>query len=164
MKKVLVAIDDDHFGNLIADFVCEHHWQAGTCFRLLTVLPWMPPEKELRESLDLQHYVESTKKKRKALLDEFCQRIKKSNETVNCEVEHEMLPGNIAETILQVAESWPADLLIVGSHGRKGVSLFLMGSVSAAVVSHAPCSVIVIRPDQVTSSVVPALSADATVT
>lgn len=144
MSNVLIAIDDDYFAALIGDFVCKHHWSAETTFRVLTVLPWLPSEKETRVSPDMQKMVEETKSNRKTLVDEFGKRLNASYP--KAKIEHEILQGNAAEIILETAESWPADLIIVGSHGRKGMSLFLLGSVSNAVVSHAPCSVVVIRP------------------
>jgi nucleotide-binding universal stress UspA family protein len=49
------------------------------------------------------------------------------------------------EIILQNAEEWGADLIVCGSHGRRGLSRFLLGSVSEAVASHAKCSVEIIR-------------------
>ncbi|MEZ4535764.1 MAG: universal stress protein [Cyanobacteriota/Melainabacteria group bacterium] len=63
------------------------------------------------------------------------------DKNVSCEV-HE---GYTADMILDIAESWPADLIVVGSHGRKGFTRFLLGSVSQSIVSHAPCSVEVIK-------------------
>jgi universal stress protein A len=42
-----------------------------------------------------------------------------------------------------VAES--ADLLVVGSHGRTGLSRLVIGSVAMACVQHAPCPVVVVR-------------------
>ena len=47
--------------------------------------------------------------------------------------------------IIDVAAEWDADLIVLGSHGRSGLDRFLMGSVSEAVVRHAPCSVEVVR-------------------
>ena len=49
------------------------------------------------------------------------------------------------ELILKEAADWGADLIVLGSHGRRGLNRFLLGSVSEAVASHAPCSVEVIR-------------------
>lgn len=49
--------------------------------------------------------------------------------------------------ILDHAARWNADLVILGSHGRKGVNRFLMGSVSEAVARHASCSVQTISMD-----------------
>jgi nucleotide-binding universal stress UspA family protein len=47
--------------------------------------------------------------------------------------------------ILGMADLWGADLIVVGSHGRRGVDRYLMGSVSEAVALHAHCSVEVVR-------------------
>jgi nucleotide-binding universal stress UspA family protein len=49
------------------------------------------------------------------------------------------------ELILEEAHKWGADLIVVGSHGRRGVNRFLLGSVSEAVASHARCSVEIAR-------------------
>jgi nucleotide-binding universal stress UspA family protein len=49
------------------------------------------------------------------------------------------------ELILSEAAEWGADLIVVGSHGRRGVNRLLLGSVSEAVALHANCSVEIIR-------------------
>ncbi len=57
-------------------------------------------------------------------------------------------PGDPRHGIVDAAKEWGADLIVLGSHGRRGVDRFLIGSVSEAVVRHAPCSVEVVRmPD-----------------
>jgi len=53
--------------------------------------------------------------------------------------------GEPGEAIVAAADAENADLIIVGSHGRSGVSRFLIGSVSDFVVRHAHCPVMVIR-------------------
>ncbi|MGB3311559.1 MAG: universal stress protein [Nodosilinea sp.] len=53
--------------------------------------------------------------------------------------------GEPAATICSVATSWQADLIMVGSHGRRGISELLLGSVSNYVMHHAECSVLVIH-------------------
>ena len=53
--------------------------------------------------------------------------------------------GDAKNVILDHAEKWAADLIIVGSHGLKGMSRFLLGSVSDAVARHAACSVQIVR-------------------
>jgi nucleotide-binding universal stress UspA family protein len=53
--------------------------------------------------------------------------------------------GDPGEAIVAAADSENADLIIVGSHGRSGVSRFLIGSVSDYVVRHAHCPVMVVR-------------------
>ena len=53
--------------------------------------------------------------------------------------------GEPGEAIVAAADSENADLIVVGSHGRSGVSRFLIGSVSDFVVRHAHCPVMVVR-------------------
>ena len=49
------------------------------------------------------------------------------------------------ELILKEADDWGADLIVLGSHGRRGWNRFMLGSVSEAVALHAGCSVEIIR-------------------
>jgi len=53
--------------------------------------------------------------------------------------------GNPATEIVKCAQYWPADLIVIGSHGREGVRRALLGSVAEAVIRHTPCPVLVIR-------------------
>ena len=56
-----------------------------------------------------------------------------------------VMQGDPRKKIVDVAAKWKADLIILGCRGRKGLDRLLMGSVSEAVVHHAPCSVLVVR-------------------
>jgi nucleotide-binding universal stress UspA family protein len=53
--------------------------------------------------------------------------------------------GDAGEAIVAASQSEDADLIVVGSHGRSGVSRFFIGSVSDYVVRHAHCPVMVVR-------------------
>jgi nucleotide-binding universal stress UspA family protein len=55
-----------------------------------------------------------------------------------------ILPGAAATTLVDVADG--AALLVVGSHGRSGLSRLVLGSVAMACVNHATCPVVVVRP------------------
>jgi nucleotide-binding universal stress UspA family protein len=65
-------------------------------------------------------------------------------------VETEVSNGDPRSVIVDQAEEWSADLVVVGSHGYTGLKRFLLGSVAQSVVSHAPCSVEVIRKKRIT--------------
>jgi nucleotide-binding universal stress UspA family protein len=53
--------------------------------------------------------------------------------------------GRPAAEVVKTAKQWPADLIVLGSHGRVGVQRVLLGSVAEAIMRHAPCPVLVIR-------------------
>jgi nucleotide-binding universal stress UspA family protein len=53
--------------------------------------------------------------------------------------------GPAAPAILSAASELPAQLLVVGTHGRTGLSRIALGSVAEAVVRAAPCSVLTVR-------------------
>jgi len=53
--------------------------------------------------------------------------------------------GEPGASICDLAQSWGADLVVVGRRGFKGLAEVLLGSVSNHVVHHAPCSVLVIQ-------------------
>jgi nucleotide-binding universal stress UspA family protein len=60
-------------------------------------------------------------------------------------VEFSQNVGDPAITICAVAKSWEADLILVGSRGRRGLSELVLGSVSNHIMHHAPCSVLVVH-------------------
>jgi nucleotide-binding universal stress UspA family protein len=60
-------------------------------------------------------------------------------------VEAEVLKGTSSYAILEAAEKWQADLIVLGWHARTALKRFLFGSIPYAVVHHAPCSVELVR-------------------
>lgn len=60
-------------------------------------------------------------------------------------VETRVIVGEASREICQVAAHEHADLVVMGSHGRTGLSHVLLGSVAERVVRHASCPVLVIR-------------------
>ena len=57
----------------------------------------------------------------------------------------EVVNGSPQRVLVEKAQEWGADLIIVGSHGYGFWERALLGSVSNSVVHHAPCSVLVVR-------------------
>jgi universal stress protein A len=60
-------------------------------------------------------------------------------------VDTRVVEGEPRASILAVAAEWRPDCLVLGSHGRKGLEKFLLGSVAQSVAQHASCSVIIVR-------------------
>ncbi len=67
-------------------------------------------------------------------------------EGVNVEtVMHENLAGRVADRILDEAARWPADLVVMGTHGRRGIRHAVLGSDAEAVVHSAKTPVLLVR-------------------
>ncbi len=54
--------------------------------------------------------------------------------------------GKPADQILAAAHEWDADVIVIGTHGRSGVSRVVLGSTAEVVVRRAPCPVLVVKP------------------
>jgi len=54
--------------------------------------------------------------------------------------------GDAAAEIVRVAKERKVDLIVLASHGRTGLGRILFGSTAEAVVRHAPCPVLVVKP------------------
>jgi len=64
------------------------------------------------------------------------------------EVEEVIVHGDAAAEIVRVAEEHEADLIVISSHGRTGLGRMIFGSTAEAVVRHASCPVLVVKPPQ----------------
>lgn len=60
-------------------------------------------------------------------------------------VEATLLQGSPSEEIVRCAKERKSDLIVMGTHGRKGINHFLIGSVAERVVRMAPCPVLTMR-------------------
>ncbi|HEY6972197.1 MAG TPA: universal stress protein [Candidatus Angelobacter sp.] len=56
--------------------------------------------------------------------------------------------GQPVSKIVEAARQWPADLIVVGSHGRAGITRTLLGSVAEGIMRHSMCPVLVVRAKQ----------------
>jgi nucleotide-binding universal stress UspA family protein len=84
---------------------------------------------------------EAETKRAEALVTKVADELRSKGLKVTTVVEQ----GDPKSMIIDAAAKWRADLIVIGSHGRKGLEHFLLGSVSEAVARHAGCSVEIVR-------------------
>jgi nucleotide-binding universal stress UspA family protein len=75
-------------------------------------------------------------------------KIAECEECAGLEVEELIVHGEAASEIVRVAKDRQVDLIVVSSHGRTGLGRILFGSTAEAVVRHASCPVLVVKPSQ----------------
>ena len=68
------------------------------------------------------------------------------DECAGLNVEEMVAHGEAASEIVRVAKERAVDLIVIASHGRTGLGRILFGSTAEAVVRHAPCPVLVVKP------------------
>ncbi len=86
------------------------------------------------------YYDELCKTARKCVRD-----ICKCMEGYGIKTHERVIPGNPRYEIPAIAKSESIDLIVIGTHGRRGFSRLIHGSVAEAVVHHAPCSVLSVK-------------------
>ena len=75
-------------------------------------------------------------------------RLTDCEELKGVEVEEVIVHGDAAAEIVSLAEEREADLIVIASHGRTGLGRMIFGSTAEAVVRHASCPVLVVKPPQ----------------
>ena len=142
--KLLIAIDGSEFSQAALNNVIARPWNAGTEVKVLHVVE--PPS--LLIGREMGPYDPEFETVWKALREQAKELVEKAAEklrTVGFQVSTQLVEGNPKSQIIDAANEWHADMIILGSHGWSGLNRFLMGSVSEGVVRHAHCSVEIIR-------------------
>lgn len=87
----------------------------------------------------------TVKENAEAVLNDTLVKINSLENFTNTEITTDVLFGSPESRIVETAENMSADIIVVGSHGYNSWERLLLGSVSDAVIHHAPCSVLVVR-------------------
>ncbi len=137
--KILLAIDNSKFSEAATQSVIAHYRLPGLEVRVLHVAesPTLFMAPEVAKYVDPEESAEEAK----ALVAKTADALRSAGINVSTTVIH----GDPKSKIIDEAKSWGADLIVLGSHGRKGLERFLLGSVSDAVLRHAHCSVEIVR-------------------
>jgi len=149
--KILIAVEDKVFGKALADFVIDHKWPEDTMFKIIHVeepLSFARSHDGLSKG-EFESYLEERRRCGKSLVMGIGTALRMNFPSAN--VEEVVLEGHPKEVILDTAAEWKAELIVMGSHGKRGLERLLLGSVSQAVLAHGSCSVAIIRiPAQLT--------------
>lgn len=75
-------------------------------------------------------------------------RLAECEECAGLNIEEVIVHGDAAAEIVRVADERKVDLIVISSHGRTGLGRMIFGSTAEAVVRHARCPVLVVKPPE----------------
>jgi universal stress protein A len=139
LQRILIAVDDEPVAAQAADVGIELAGKLAAEIALVHVVD--PKGAEALEggmsAPDLVAFLEAEAKR---MLAAFRTRLPSQLIT------HEFIPkGRPATEIVNAAKQWNADFIVIGTHGRCGMTRALLGSVAEQVIRNAPCPVIAVR-------------------
>ena len=142
--KVLLALEDSPCSEAALAFLLKMTWPSGTRVIVLSVSPqpvafygeaygaWIEYDRKYSEEGLVYH---------RKLAEAAAARLTGAGLIA----EAQAVNGDARIEILGVAEREKADIIVVGSHGRTGLSKFVLGSVASHVTTHAHANVLVVK-------------------
>ena len=146
--RLLIGVDNSSDSKAAVEAVFNRHWPSGTEVALLAVVDTVMPVITNDSGPSTMKWIEVGDEKNwdevRELFEPSAQRLR----SAGLRAEILIRRGNPADEILEEADTWGADCIIVGAKGTRGVDRLLLGSVSSAVSARAHCSVEVVRPQK----------------
>lgn len=147
--KILLAIDGSDFSNVAVDKLTEISLPPDTEVCIINV--WEPPTISgpglLTTGGTLNTYfkeiADNLRTSAEKIVSDAAKALKSKNGALK--ITTSAVSGLPKSAILEKAETFGADLIVVGSQGHGAFSRFLLGSVSQSIAIHAHCSVMIVR-------------------
>ena len=145
--KILLAVDGSSYSNAAIEEVAHRPWPPQSEVKVITAaeLPTMPGmEPWATTSAYFEEMDKAVREGAKSVIDAALLKLTNPQDKT-LKVSSEIIPGPSRQVIVEEAERWGADLIVIGSRGLGAWNRLLLGSVSNSVVHHATCSVEVVR-------------------
>jgi nucleotide-binding universal stress UspA family protein len=149
--KILIAADGSEFSRKAVEKCCEFlETGNGADIRIISLVERIKPMAAEPFAISEDYFLRmegDLLKQAEKVVSEAEEIIGKKIGREKVTVEGKVYTGNVKQIIVDEAENFKADLIVVGSHGYGFFDRMLLGSVSNFVVHHAPCSVLVVRSE-----------------
>ena len=145
--KILLAVDGSACSDAAVEEVANRPWPFNSMVRVLNTYEMPLPPTPEAWALPANYFDEmdqAIRTQSQAIVNQASEKLRTKLDKTS-EVVNKSVPGPPRAVILDEADSWGADLIVIGSHGYGRLERLLLGSVSQSVVSHAKCSVEVVR-------------------
>jgi nucleotide-binding universal stress UspA family protein len=142
--KILIGVDDSPHSRAAVEFVRKMAWPKNSSIVVLSVV--RPVVAVYAETyVPAPSYVEQMTEDAVRFHEETASGAERELQAAGLTTTARTVHGDPRTALVEAARTEHADLVVVGSHGRTGMSKLLMGSVASYVVTHAPCSVMVVK-------------------
>jgi nucleotide-binding universal stress UspA family protein len=146
--NVLLAIDGSPCSEAAVKELAAMPWPAGTRVRVLSAAfvprPTAPDPLHIVDPMR-RELTEQERSRLGDLVASTAAWLRDNASASGLHVDPAVVEGEPEGAIIEEAERWGADLIMVGCHGHGAIKRFLLGSVSLAMTAHAPCSVHIVR-------------------
>jgi nucleotide-binding universal stress UspA family protein len=146
--KILLAIDESECSQAATRAVIAQFPRDRAEVRVLNVDEWpnrLPTSLAFAEGPTAASDILDVRAQRRRQGEEVVSHAAQQLRAAGFHASTAVREGDARHAILDDATEWGPDVIVLGSHGRKGLDRFLLGSVSESVVRRAPCSVEVVR-------------------
>ena len=143
-RKILVALDGSDCSARALEHAIDLARRCDTPLRLLNVVDTLPMGVEAASAETWQVIVQSLRERSQAVLDEARARALAGGVAAEA-VRVEFPLGRVADTIVDEAKAHGCDLIVMGSHGRRGFSHLMLGSDAERVLRVSTLPVLVVR-------------------
>ena len=136
-NKILIAVDSSEYSITAAKKGLELAHQLSAAVALVYVIDISKAMGNVDAGITPQEALIILKKEAEATLDHLA--------SYNGGNLVKLMPeGHPADDIIKTAETWQADLIVTGTHGRRGLSHLFLGSVSEDIIRHSKIPVMVV--------------------
>jgi nucleotide-binding universal stress UspA family protein len=146
--KVLLAVDGSTCSERASQMLIAQLARADNEVRVVHVDEWprdLPPASTFTRGPHAGADIMASHERRRNEAEAMVARVTTQLKEAGFSATGDVIEGEARQAILDAAVAWPADLIIMGSHGRTGLNRLLLGSVSDGVSRHATCSVQIVR-------------------
>jgi nucleotide-binding universal stress UspA family protein len=143
-QRILLAVDGSSTSNAALEEGIRFSRDQGAKLRLVHVLDFAPIGSAAEGYVDLSALQDVIRRNGQQILDKAAKLAERSGVTVEVEL-LESYGKRIPTVIIEATRNWPADLIVIGTHGWRGFDHLLLGSVAEAVMRTAPVPVLLIR-------------------
>jgi nucleotide-binding universal stress UspA family protein len=141
--RILLATDGSDYSTAAARSIAERPWPSDSEVRMISVVEQIVPAADPWYAAGA--VAESVREDSAKKCGQAVSAAEGIIASAGLKTGTVVLKGSPKRRILDEAKEWGAQLVVLGSHGRRGLTRYLLGSVSEAVAMHAHCSVEVIR-------------------